>query len=86
VAVAQRAARTAVTRGENAGETLEEAAVVRRLSGGLALDDAPGRPVEVELTAPRGLEPREMELVAFVQDLRSLRVIAVTASALDPRP
>jgi hypothetical protein len=56
------------------------------LSGGLALDDAPGRPVEVELTVPRELEPRQVELVAFVQDLRSLRVIAVAASALDPRP
>jgi hypothetical protein len=87
VAVAQRTARTAVTQGENGGETLEEAAVVRRLSGGLALDGAaPGRGVEVELTAPRELEARQMEIVAFVQDLSSLEILAVTSAGLDPRP
>jgi hypothetical protein len=86
VAVAQRAARTAVTRGENGGETLEEAAVVRRLSPPLPLDDVLGKPVEVELAAPRELEAQQTEIVAFVQDLRSLQVLAVTATGLDPRP
>jgi hypothetical protein len=86
VAVAQRAARTAVTRGENGGETLEEAAVVRRLSPPLPLDDVLGKPVEMELTAPRELEAGQMEIVVFVQDLRSLQVLAVTATGLDPRP
>jgi len=86
VAVVQRAARTAVARGENGGETLEEAAVVRRLSAGLALADAKGRPVEVLLTVPRELEAGQMEIVAFVQDLRSLQILAVTSTGLDPRP
>lgn len=84
VAVTQRSARTAVAHGENGGEILEEAAVVRALSPALALDPwlAPGHPLVVGLSAPRELDPHQMEIVAFVQDLRSLQVIAVTATGI----
>jgi hypothetical protein len=86
VAVTQRAARTPVTRGENGGETLEEAAVVRALSPPVALTGSAGAgPLDVRLAAPPELAAAQMEIVAFVQDLTSRRVVAVTATGLGPR-
>jgi hypothetical protein len=64
VALATRDARTPIARGENAGETLEEAAVVRALSDPLALPP-PGAKVHVRL--PRPADAAELEVVAFAQ-------------------
>jgi hypothetical protein len=86
VAVTQRAARTPVTRGENGGETLEEAAVVRALSAPVALTGIAGGPLDLRIAAPPGLAAAQMEIVAFVQDLTSRRVVAVTATGLGPSP
>jgi hypothetical protein len=76
VALAQRRARTSVTRGENGGETLEEVAVVRVLADPTQITAAPGGPVRVTLTKPHDLDWKAVEATAFVQSSTTLRVIA----------
>jgi len=75
-ALAQRSARTAVARGENAGETLEEAAVVRRLSDRLPLTGA-GRPIVLQLERPSDVAWPELDVVVFVQSEESGEVATV---------
>jgi hypothetical protein len=67
VALAATKTRTAVARGENAGETLDEAAVVRALSEGSPLARGPRSTVTVRLTKPADLPWSGIEVVAFVQ-------------------
>jgi len=76
VALAQKQARTAVAHGENAGETLTETAIVRWLSPALAVS-SDGAPVQVSAPKPAGLPPRELELVVFLQEQSTGRVLAV---------
>jgi len=76
VALAQKSARTSVTRGENGGETLDEVAVVRVLADPTPITTAPGAPVTVTLTKPHGLDWNGIEATAFVQSATTLRVIA----------
>jgi hypothetical protein len=59
--------RTAVARGENAGETLEEAAVVRALSDRIPLAAGPRCTMAARLRKPEDLSWAEVELVGFVQ-------------------
>jgi len=79
VALAATKARTAVTRGENAGETLEEAAVVRALSDGTPLTRGP---VTVRLGKPADLPWSTITVVAFVQSRVTGEIGAV--SVVDP--
>jgi hypothetical protein len=67
VALAATRTRTAVARGENAGETLDEAAVVRALSDRIPLARGPRSSVTVRLTKPAELPWSGLEMVAFVQ-------------------
>jgi hypothetical protein len=67
VALAAKKARTAVAHGENAGETLEEAAVVRALSNRVALLPGPRGTVTVRLTKPFDLSWSDADIIAFVQ-------------------
>ncbi|HVU50107.1 MAG TPA: DUF1223 domain-containing protein [Polyangia bacterium] len=67
VALAARATRTDVSRGENAGETLTEAAVVRALSSPMALPGERGAKVRVRLTKPDDVDASNLEIVVFVQ-------------------
>jgi len=62
-----RRTRTAVAHGENAGEILEEAAVVRALSDRVALPRDPRATTAVRLTKPADLPWSEVDVVAFVQ-------------------
>lgn len=78
VALAATKARTTVARGENAGETLEEAAVVRVLSDGIRLPPGPRRHVTVRLSKPAELPWSNIEIVAFVQSAVTGEVGAVT--------
>lgn len=75
-ALAQRSARTVVERGENAGEILEEAAVVRRLSDRMRLTGA-GRPTVLRLEKPSDLPWSDLDLVVFVQSEKTGEVAAV---------
>jgi hypothetical protein len=67
VALTARRTRTAVAHGENAGEILEEAAVVRALSDRVALPRDPRATTAVRLTKPADLPWSEVDVVAFVQ-------------------
>jgi len=66
-ALAARKARTAVARGENGGETLEEAAVVRALSDGAPIPPAPRGALTVRLAKPADLSWSDVEIVVFAQ-------------------
>jgi hypothetical protein len=67
VALAATKTRTAVARGENAGETLDEAAVVRALSDRIPVAHGPRGSVTVRLTRPADLPWSGTEVVVFVQ-------------------
>lgn len=73
VALAAKRARTSVLHGENGGETLEEAAVVRWLSEPIAVGPDPIRVVVPKL---RDLDFGACELAAFVQTGASGPVVA----------
>jgi hypothetical protein len=81
VAVARRAARTAVLRGENAGRQLEEAAIVRGLSGPVPVPLAGGT-VEVKVRRPADLRWDDAELAVFVQSERTLEVAGAVSLLL----
>lgn len=76
-ALVQKAAETHVHRGENSGETLEEASVVRALSPRLLLPPDGGAEVVLSLRKPSGLAWRDTALVAFVQSEKTRAVAAV---------
>jgi hypothetical protein len=65
VALTTPDARTSVARGENAGETLEEAAVVRALSDPLPLPNTPGAKAHVRMARPEGAT--DLDVVIFAQ-------------------
>jgi hypothetical protein len=77
VVLAARRAQTHVLHGENGGETLEEAAVVRALSDPQPVafpGSGPSR-LKVRLRKPANLDWKDVELVAFVQDERTREVV-----------
>jgi hypothetical protein len=84
VALAARSAKTAVLHGENGGETLEEAAVVRALSDRLPLARAASGALRVTLRKPPQLDWAGAELVAFVQS-ETTRQVAVARAIELPR-
>jgi hypothetical protein len=89
-AVAARSARTQVTRGENGGETLEEAAIVRALSPAVPVSLGPGAPaVRVTVSRPPDLAWSAMEVAVVVQSAKTLHVAAaqsVTLGAKEGEP
>ncbi len=80
--LAARRAKTDVRRGENAGEKLEEAAVVRALSDRIALPPV-GTPARVRLAKPADLTWPDTVVVVVVQSEATREIGAVRA--LDPR-
>jgi hypothetical protein len=76
-ALVQKTAETHVHRGENSGETLEEASVVRTLSPRLPLPPNGGAEVVLTLRKPADLPWRNTALVAFVQSEKTRAVAAV---------
>ena len=84
-ALVQKTAETLVRRGENSGETLREASVVRALSPRLPLP--PGNVADVVLTLrkPPELAWQDMALVAFVQSEKTRAVAAVAELDAPPR-
>jgi hypothetical protein len=76
-ALVQKTAETHVHRGENSGETLQEASVVRTLSPRLPLPPNGGAEVVLTLRKPPNLDWRNAALVAFVQSEKTRAVAAV---------
>lgn len=83
VAVALKGARTAVAHGENGGETLEEAAIVRWLSPPIPIATT-GGPVELEVPRPPGTAWKDLDLVAFVQAQGTREIVSVRTVATSP--
>jgi len=75
-ALAAKSAHTAVAHGENAGETLEEAAVVRALSDRVPLPPQP-HSTHIQLSKPSDLGWPDAELVVFIQSETTREVGAV---------
>lgn len=69
-----------VRRGENKGHVLAHAAVVRQLR---AIGDATGQPVRSEIAIDPAWNRDNVTVVAFVQELRSRRIVAVSAVPLE---
>jgi hypothetical protein len=78
VALVQKAARTAVPRGENGGETLDETALVRRLSPRLPL--AAGGAMTVTLERPPDLSWSNARVAVWLQSAKTLEVGGATQS------
>jgi hypothetical protein len=79
-ALVQKTAETHVHRGENSGETLQEASVVRALSPRLPLPADAVTEVVLTLRKPAELAWRNVALVAFVQSEKTRAVAAVAKS------
>jgi hypothetical protein len=77
-ALAAKRARTAVARGENAGETLEEASVVRALSDRVSVPEGNGA-VRVQLVKPADLAWADVDVVVFAQSEATREIGAVRA-------
>ena len=77
-ALVAKTARTAVGRGENAGETLDEASVVRALSNRVPLPPARGA-ARVQLAKPADLGWSDVEIVVFAQSEATREIGAVRA-------
>jgi hypothetical protein len=80
VALALKEARTDVRHGENAGEALTEAAIVRWLSAPTPISSA-GGPIQIAVPKPRDVAWKDVELVAFVQAKTTGQVIAARTIA-----
>jgi hypothetical protein len=76
VALAARAARTAVTRGENSGATLEEAAIVRALSDPVRITAPPSGPIPVRVDTPTADAWSAVELAVIVASESTGHVLA----------
>ena len=76
-ALAARRARTAVGRGENAGETLEEAAVVRALADRVPLP--PRGAAHLQLSRPADLAWSDVDIVVFAQSEATREIGSVRA-------
>jgi hypothetical protein len=74
VALTQNAVRVDVKRGENAGKMLEHTAVARQLlvAGPTA---AAGGSLKASLKVPPGMAPKELRVVAFVQEHASRHIL-----------
>lgn len=81
VAIVENGLVTAVTDGENEGETLHHSAVVRKLESiGTMPAGAGGFTKRVSLSVDRGWTPSRLEIVAFLQERKSRRIVGATAS------
>jgi len=77
-ALVAKKAHTTVARGENAGEILHEAAVVRALSDRIPVP-APRRSARVQVSKPADLAWSEVDIVVFVQSEATREIGAVRA-------
>ena len=84
-ALVQKTAETHVRRGENGGETLQEASVVRALSPRLPLPAGGVAEVVLTLRKPAELAWQNVALVAFVQSEKTRAVAAVAEIDAPPR-
>jgi hypothetical protein len=78
-ALTQRTLQTEVPRGENAGKKLQEFWVVREFVGPKLFRSARAvNETRFELALPDGVEPADLDVVVFAQDLAGLGIHATT--------
>ncbi len=85
VALVQKTAETRVLRGENGGETLQEASVVRALSPRLPLRPGADQEIAVTLRKPADVLWKNTALVLFVQSEKTRQVAATTEIDVEAR-
>lgn len=79
VAVALNRAESQVSRGENAGHTLAHTAVVRSMMKVGVTRPGQSFVQDVELKLSSGLDPRNLRVIAFIQEAHQGKVIGATA-------
>jgi hypothetical protein len=82
VAVALNHAESQVSAGENAGHRLEHVAVVRSLTKVGVLKRGQIATLDVQLKLEAGSDPRNLRLVAFIQEPRQGRVLGASSTAV----
>jgi hypothetical protein len=80
LAITEDGLRTPVARGENAGRTLDHAAVARRLTQIGKTDSAGGFTGSVPIALPPGWHRPKLRIVVFVQVDKSRRIVAAAAA------
>jgi len=82
VALTQNAVRVDVKRGENAGKVLEHTAVARQLVVA-GPTPAAGASLKARLEVPSGVAPKELRVVAFVQERASRHILGTATRDLE---
>lgn len=77
LAVVQHSAQDKVERGENAGRTLSHVQIVRNIES----VKLKGNEGDTAIALPKGVEPQDSELIAFLQDPDTGAIIGATKSA-----
>jgi hypothetical protein len=83
VALVARDTRTEIARGENAGETLADAAVVRVLSNPAPVPAEPGAKVRLRMIRPDDVDWPRLDVVVFVQSQKT-GAVGAAIQALAP--
>jgi len=86
VAVALNFAESQVARGENAGHTLTHASVVRTLRKIATIKRGDAFAKDIEITFDPGADPRNLRLIAFLQEPGQGRVLGAAEQAVAPAP
>jgi hypothetical protein len=84
IVVTEKGLQTDVKAGENSGETLKHAAVVRSLRKIDTLRDPAGYNRQIQLTTEPGWKKENLAVVAFLAEKGSRKIVGAAASSLDP--
>jgi hypothetical protein len=84
VAVTEEGLQTDVKAGENAGETLKHAAVVRSLRKSETLHDPAGYNPQIQVTIDPGWKRENLSAVVFLAEKNSHKIIGAAATPIDP--
>jgi hypothetical protein len=84
IAVTEKDLQTDVKAGENSGETLKHAAVVRSLRKIETLRDPAGYDRQIQVAIEPGWKKENLAVVVFLAEKSSRKIIGAAASSLDP--
>jgi hypothetical protein len=79
LALVQRMATSQVQRGENQGRKLEHVNIVRKLQSISIKNEHSGK---TSLKVPAGLVAKDLKVIAFVQDARTMKIVCATGIEL----
>jgi hypothetical protein len=83
IAVTEKGLQTDVKAGENSGETLKHAAVVRSLRKIDTLRDLAGYNRQIQINIDRGWKKENLAVVVFLAEKSSRKIVGAAASSLD---